>query len=64
MPNRIFIITKSVLKTRINRNLPLNCQTCKIKLIVGDNAVTKNTARNSRRLIRHEICARRVNILD
>lgn len=63
MPCRIFTITTRVSRIRETNNSQKNCYTCKIKIKVGDSVVTKLGSYKGTRLIRHEKCARRVNLI-
>jgi len=64
LTNRVFTITERLLKSRITRNAKESCHTCKIKIKAGDSVVTPISGSGRSRLIRHEACAKRVNLID
>ncbi len=61
---RIFTITKEIAKSRKSKGSRNTCCTCGGMIKIGDIVVTKTGFRKDGRPIRHELCARRVGILD
>lgn len=61
MTSRIFTMTEQTLKSRKTKGSRENCHTCGCKIKVGDSVVTR-IGKDSRP-IRHEVCARRVNLI-
>ena len=62
MSNRIFVMTERLLNRRITKGSKKSCQTCRIKIKVGDSVVTRiGSIKN--KPIRHESCAIRVGVL-
>jgi len=64
LPNRIFVMTQQVLSSRQTKGSKELCNTCGIKIKVGDTVVTKIGNMKHSRPIRHESCARRVGVID
>lgn len=64
MTLKIYIMTKSILIHRATVNSKKHCQTCGVKIKVGDSVVTGRNFRRSPRPIRHESCARRIALID
>lgn len=63
MPNRIFVMSERILKSRKTKGSKESCQTCGIKIKAGDSVVTIIGIRKGGRPIRHESCARRVGVI-
>lgn len=63
MVNRIFTITNRILNARKTNGSPVICYTCKVLLKSGDLVITKTTSRGLKSPIRHESCAKRINII-
>lgn len=63
MPNRIYTMTVKTLKLRQSKGSKENCQTCNIQIKVGDSVVTRMGNQSRSRPIRHEACARRMNVI-
>lgn len=61
MTSRIFIMTEQVMKSRKTKGSRENCHTCGTKIKVGDSVVTR--IGKDGRPIRHEACARRINLI-
>ena len=63
MTSRIFRMTEQVMKSRKTKGSRENCHTCGTKIKVGDSVVTKIGICKGGRPIRHEACARSVNVI-
>jgi len=57
-------MTEGVLKSRKTKGSKESCQTCGIKIKTGDSVTTIFGMRKGGRPIRHEVCARRVHVID
>lgn len=64
MTVRIFIITKKSFNIRKGKGSKNICHTCNIELKIGDVVVTKKHPSRNTSSIRHEVCARSVNLID
>jgi len=56
-------MTRQILQSRKTKGSKEICQTCKIKINIGDSVVTKIGICAGGRPIRHEKCARSINLI-
>jgi len=57
-------MTAQILSSRKTKGSKELCQTCGIKIKIGDSVVTKIGNMRRSKPIRHESCARRVGVID